>query len=79
MRARKVYQMNAVANLGTKLREARIAKEMSGPQVAQLAGITRAYLWQIEAGDANPNWVLAQRLAAVVGLEIVLKPRKDAP
>ena len=39
--------------LGEKIRKLRAAKSWSSGELAQKAGVSRAYLWQLEGADAQ--------------------------
>lgn len=49
------------------LAQARMRKGLSQAQVAQLAGVSQAYVSHIELGRRTPRLPLALRLAAALG------------
>ena len=62
--------MKKIAVLPERLREAREAHGLTQEALAQLAGVTRPYIVNIEAGRKQPSLDVAQRLAE--GLQLPL-------
>lgn len=54
--------------LGRRLRRAREERSLSVTETARLAGLSRRYLTEAEAGRANPSILVLGRLAAALGL-----------
>lgn len=51
-------------SLGTKLKELRLKKGESLQQVADMAGVSKAHIWELEAGKStNPTIELVRKLA----------------
>ncbi len=51
----------------SKIRLARVAKDLTQEELAQAAGITRQTIGLIEAGNYNPTLSLCLRLCKVLG------------
>ncbi len=60
------------AQLGTAIRRARKARELSIEALAAKAGISWRYLSQIERGEkrTNPTWIVLGGIANGLGIEI---------
>lgn len=56
--------------LGRRLRRAREERSQSVTEAARLAGVSRRYLTETEAGRANPSILVLGRLAGALGLEL---------
>lgn len=59
-------------NKRTWLQEKRIKKEMNHEQVAQEAGIQRAYYTMIENGNRDPSVEVAKRIAQALGFNWII-------
>lgn len=59
--------------LGIIIRERREALEVTQHVVAELSGISVNTLSAIETGRANPTVDVVQRIAEVLGLELILR------
>ena len=62
-------QVKLLAELGQRLREARLRRRFSGAPVADPAGFTRPTLTRVEAGDPAVTMGSYLRALAVLGLE----------
>jgi len=65
-----------------KLKLARIAKELTQQQLADLAGVTRQTIGLIESGDYNPTIRLCLKLTQITGKSLdelfrISDPRED--
>ena len=58
-----------LAQLGERLKLARLRRKLSNTVVAQRAGISRTSLYKVEAGDAGATLGTYVRVLAVLGLE----------
>lgn len=58
-----------LAELGERLRLARLRRKLSNAAVAQRAGIARTTLYKVEAGDPGATLGSYVRVLAVLGLE----------
>ena len=58
--------------VGNRLKVLRQAKGLTQVELAEKAGITQAYLAQLEAGvRGNPSLVVIQRLAQALGVRVL--------
>ena len=62
-------EQKLLAQLGERLKLARMRRKLSTTVVAQRAGISRSSLYKAEAGDAGVTMGTHLRLLAVLGLE----------
>ncbi len=60
-----------MSSLGNKLKQFRLAKQMTLQQVADAAGCTAAYVSQIENDKTSPSIASLKKIAAAVGVRIV--------
>lgn len=61
---------------GSRLQTLRLERGLSTVQLAKLAGTTRTYISDLEAGRRNPSLVLASKLADALGVSLDdLRPR----
>lgn len=69
--------------LGVRLRRLREAKKLTLQQVADAAGCTKAYIWELEMKDGQrPSAERVQALAKVLGVtmdDIMGEPLQDVP
>lgn len=63
--------MNGRALLAWNLRSLRAARGLSQERLAADTGIDRAYMSEIEREQGNPSVDLLERLASVLGVQIV--------
>ena len=57
--------------LGEKIRKLRAAKGLSSGQLAKLADVSRAYLWQLEiGGKEHPTIQILDKLAKALGVGV---------
>lgn len=69
-----------VTRFGERLRELRLARGMSQPELAQQAEVTTNYISRLEGGGAAPGIDLVARLAMALGVPIAdLLPTGHAP
>lgn len=57
-------------SIGKRIRELRIKKRLSQEQIALKAGITTAYLGQIEREEKNPTVKLVEKISNALGLSL---------
>lgn len=69
-RAYSRYTRDALAHLGNLVREGRIARRMTGGELAERAGISRALLHRIESGDFGCSIGAVLEVAAIVGIAL---------
>jgi len=53
-----------------KLRQRRVNKNITVPQIAILLGISQSYYYKIEAGIRNPTLILAAEIASILNSSI---------
>ena len=53
---------------GRKLRQLRESKGWSGEQLGNEAGLSRMFIWRLEAGTQAPSWSTVQALADAFGI-----------
>ncbi len=57
--------------LGEKIQQLREDKQWSSGKLAKEAGISRAYLWQLESGSKrSPSLHILQRMASALGVDV---------
>ena len=54
----------------SKVKMARVAKDLSQEELAQAVDVTRQTIGLIEAGNYNPSLSLCRKLARVLGLNL---------
>lgn len=57
-------------SIGTRIRELRTKKHLSQERIALSAGITTAYLGQIEREEKNPTVKLVEKISTALGLSL---------
>jgi transcriptional regulator with XRE-family HTH domain len=62
-------EQKLLAQLGERMRLARLRRKLSTTVVAQRAGISRSSLYKVEAGDPGATMGTYLRVLAVLGLE----------
>jgi transcriptional regulator with XRE-family HTH domain len=62
-------EQRLLSQLGERLKLARMRRKLSSAVVAQRAGISRASLYKVEAGDPGATMGTYLRVMAVLGLE----------
>lgn len=64
---------------GAMVRQHRIRLGLTQPEVARFAQVTVSTLSLVENGKANCTFALAERIGAVVGVELVPRIRSSTP
>lgn len=64
--------------IGIIIRERREALEVTQHDVAELSGVSVNTLSAIETGRANPSVGVVQRIAEVLGLELILQVKHSS-
>jgi transcriptional regulator with XRE-family HTH domain len=62
--------MGTPRQIGMKLKKAREAKGLSQSDLAKKAGVSRAYVFRLEAGGSDPTVGVLQRLAKALGVPV---------
>lgn len=60
--------------IGREIRRARMARRMSQPQLAELAGMTQARISKIENGETDMKLSTLAILRSALALDITVKP-----
>lgn len=63
--------MDICKKFGTRVRELRIAQELSQEVLAQKAGLHRTYIGGIERGERNVSLINIEKIASALNLSIV--------
>ena len=67
-------ELNARAELGHLLTEARKASHLTQPALSDVSGIQQSEISRIERGVSNPTASTLNKIAAALGQKIVLQP-----
>lgn len=62
--------MNATESFAVRLRSFRERAELSVSELAVRAGLSRAAVYHLEAGDRQPSLEVAERLAVALGKKL---------
>ena len=62
--------------IGKSIKARRKTLNVTQSQIAELAGISINTLYKIERGQANPTMEIIDKIADVLGLELVLQVKK---
>ena len=65
-----------VGQLGETIRKRRKELNITQPHLAQLAGISTNTLYKLERGQGNPSLEVINKLADVLGMELILDVKK---
>ena len=67
-------ELNSQRSLGTAVRAAREAQDMSQMELAKLSGVSRVTVTKLELGKTNPTWESVLRVSEVLGLHLTASP-----
>lgn len=67
--------VGSAAALGQRFRAARLEQGLTQEELADIAGLTRPHLVQIEKGKTTERLEQVFRLAGLLGLELTIRPR----
>ena len=56
--------------IGKTLKQVRAAKRLTQTELATKAGVSRAYVFRLEAGGADPTLGILQKLAKALGVPV---------
>jgi len=70
--------LEVIQNVSANLRQARLQRGLSQEKLAELAGISRRMLVNIEAGESNVSIATVDKLASALGLAFVDMVRSQA-
>lgn len=68
--------VRSARELGEALRRARLAQGLTQEELADIAKLTRPHLVHIEKGKTTERLDQLFRLASLLGLELVVRPRR---
>ncbi len=60
----------------SKIKSRRTELNITQPHLADMAGISVNTLYKIEKGTANPTLAVIEKLFDILGLEILINPKK---
>lgn len=66
-------------HFSNRLREARIAKDLSQRELSKLAGVPQSHISRIESNQVDLRLSSLTAIANALGLEVTLVPRKAMP
>jgi len=66
----------SVQRIGKAIRERRRALKVTQPDLAELAQVSVNTLYRIERGQANPTLDILEKIADVLGFELMLEVKK---
>jgi len=67
-----------IQEIGLTIKERRQMLRMIQPDLAEMAQISINTLYKIERGEANPSVKVLNKLAEVLGMELILSVKKPA-
>lgn len=65
-----------VTQLGSTIRQRRKELQITQPHLAELAGISTNTLYKLERGKGNPSLDVLNKLADVLGMELLFEVKK---
>mgnify|MGYP001455825656 CR=1 FL=1 len=66
----------SIAILGETIRKRRKELKITQPHLAELAKVSTNTLYKLERGQGNPSLEVLNKLAEVLGLELILEVKK---
>ncbi|NCA87127.1 MAG: XRE family transcriptional regulator [Clostridia bacterium] len=60
-------------DIGKSLRQRRKVLKITQPHLAELAGVSTNMLYKIERGQVNPTVGIVQKIADVLGMEVIIR------
>jgi len=65
-----------IKSIGESIRSRRKELKITQPHLAELANVSTNTLYKIERGQGNPSFVVLDKLAEVLGMELKLEVKK---
>jgi y4mF family transcriptional regulator len=65
-----------VKEIGQQIKNRRGTLGITQPDVAEMAGISTNTLYKIETGQANPTLKVLNKIADILGMEIIITVKK---
>lgn len=65
------------ALLGETIKHRRKELSITQPHLAELAGVSTNTLYKLERGNGNPSLDVLNKLATVLGMELILEVKKN--
>lgn len=66
-----------VSDLGNGIKERRKVLKITQPDLAELANISINTLYKIERGQANPSISVINKIAEILGMELIFQVKKN--
>ncbi len=66
----------SIAILGETIKKRRKELKITQPHLAELAKVSTNTLYKLERGQGNPSFDVLNKLAEVLGLELILEVKK---
>ena len=67
----------SIAKLGETIKKRRKELKITQPHLAELAKVSTNTLYKLERGQGNPSFDVLNKLAEVLGLELILEVKKN--
>lgn len=65
-----------VEEIGKKIKERRATFGITQPDLAEMSGISVNTLYKIETGQANPTVKVLNKIADILGMELIMTVKK---
>ena len=65
------------STIGQTIKQRRKELGITQPDLAELAGVSKNTLYQLERGQGNPSLDIITKLAEVLGMELKLEVKKN--
>ena len=67
-----------VEEIGALIKERRHTLKITQPDLAEMAGISKNTLYKIETGQANPTIRMLNKIADILGMEVIMAVKSSA-
>lgn len=67
-----------VEEIGALIKERRRTLKITQPDLAEMAGISKNTLYKIETGQANPTIRMLNKIADILGMEVIIAVKSSA-
>lgn len=65
-----------VTELGETIRSRRKELNITQPHLAEIAKVSTNTLYKLEKGQGNPSWEVLNKIAEVLGMELIMEVQK---